>query len=131
MATFTRRDQETLDDLLRRKAEFEAETTEPVHRLVSEKWPFKVTNDGGKNQGILTQWLIRNAESLRDVLKPFETWVRPAPDRPQPLTPEQIKAMITAKHFDGSRVLTRSDETCVNWYKLGVRDCEEAHNIKE
>ncbi len=52
-----------------------------------------------------------------------------AQDR-KPLTDEQVFTLIHTKHFDPKYHLLPSDEVCLNWYRLGIRDGEAAHGIK-
>ena len=48
-----------------------------------------------------------------------------------PLTDEQIDELIAAKHFRKDYELKASDKVCINWYRMGLRDGEQAHGIKE
>ena len=45
------------------------------------------------------------------------------------LTDKQVEGLINSKHFSLKYVRKASDEVCLNWYRLGVRDCEIAHGI--
>ncbi|CAB4161046.1 hypothetical protein UFOVP764_29 [uncultured Caudovirales phage] len=49
----------------------------------------------------------------------------------KPLTEEDIEKMIATRHFDPKYVKCSSDEVCLNWYRLGLRDGERAHGITE
>ena len=49
----------------------------------------------------------------------------------EPLTDEQIDALIATKHFREGYELTASDKVCINWYRLGLRDGERAHGITQ
>lgn len=131
MATvqWSRDDEVELVRMLRRKTEFEAAAQLPVLTVVSGAWPFSQNTRTDVNCKKLAQWLIRHAETLRDVLLPFETGIRVAPAKPIPMSSDAIDRMISAKHFDGNYPLKQSDESCLNWYRLGVRDCEMHHNI--
>ena len=44
----------------------------------------------------------------------------------KPLSNEQIKQM-QERHFTPEYPMRTSDEVCLNWYRLGIRDCEKAH----
>lgn len=46
-----------------------------------------------------------------------------------PLSDEQIECQISEKHFDSTYIRHASDEICLNWYRLGVRDGESMHGI--
>lgn len=58
-------------------------------------------------------------------------WGTPQPVVREPLTDEQINALIAAKHFREGYELTASDKVCINWYRLGLRDGERAHGITQ
>ena len=45
------------------------------------------------------------------------------------MTDKQVEGLINSKHFSLKYVRKASDEVCLNWYRLGVRDCEIAHGI--
>lgn len=47
----------------------------------------------------------------------------------EPLSDEQVQAIINTKHFDPKHVLRNSDLVCLSWYRLGLRDGEAAHGI--
>lgn len=47
------------------------------------------------------------------------------------LTEQEIDKLIARKHFHSGYALKASDMRCLAWYKLGLRDGEEAHGIKE
>jgi hypothetical protein len=47
----------------------------------------------------------------------------------KPLTDADIEKMIATRHFDPKYVKCSSDEVCLNWYRLGLRDGEAAHGI--
>ena len=51
------------------------------------------------------------------------------PQPAKPLTDKQVEDLINSKHFLLKYARTASDEVCLNWYRLGVRDCEIAHGI--
>ena len=57
-------------------------------------------------------------------------WGTPQPVVREPLTAEQVDALIATKHFREGYELTASDKVCINWYRLGLRDGERAHGIK-
>lgn len=46
----------------------------------------------------------------------------------KPLSKKQIKQM-QERHFTPEYIMRLSDELCLSWYALGVRDCEKAHGI--
>ena len=48
----------------------------------------------------------------------------------EPLTEAQVQALIEAKHFRSGYELKASDQVCLEWYRLGLRDGERAHGIK-
>lgn len=48
----------------------------------------------------------------------------------EPLTPEQVDQMIHARHVDKTYIPDLSMQVALNWYRMGVRDCEEAHGIR-
>ena len=48
----------------------------------------------------------------------------------QPLTDSEVEQLIIEKHFRKGYVLKESDRTILAWYRLGLRDGEQAHNIK-
>lgn len=58
-------------------------------------------------------------------------WGTPQPVVREPLTNEQIDALIATKHFREGYELTASDKVCINWYRLGLRDGERAHSITQ
>jgi hypothetical protein len=61
-----------------------------------------------------------------------EASAQPAtPKERKPLTEKQVNALIHAKHFDPTYELRESDEVCLRWYRLGLRDGEAAHGIGE
>lgn len=47
----------------------------------------------------------------------------------EPLTDEQVEALITTEHFREGYKLKASDRICLAWYRLGLRDGERAHGI--
>ena len=49
----------------------------------------------------------------------------------EPLTDEQVDALIATKHFREGYELTASDKVCINWYRLGLRDGERANGITQ
>ena len=51
------------------------------------------------------------------------------PQPAKPLSDKQVEDLINAKHFSLKYIRTASDEACLRWYRLGVRDCEIAHGI--
>ena len=63
----------------------------------------------------------------------IEVWNRrtPQPVVREPLTDEQVDALIATKHFREGYELTASDKVCINWYRLGLRDGERAHGITQ
>jgi hypothetical protein len=66
------------------------------------------------------------AQMVRDIRRS----IRPTAPAQQPLTDEQVFTLIHTKHFDLKYHLLPSDEVCLNWYRLGIRDGEAAHGIK-
>ena len=48
----------------------------------------------------------------------------------QPLSDIQVADLLQEKHFGKGYVLKHSDRTCLAWYRLGLRDGEDAHGIK-
>ena len=55
---------------------------------------------------------------------------QPAPAAsPVPLTDERIDALIAAKHFREGYELKASDKVCIRWYRIGLREGEQAHGI--
>ena len=47
----------------------------------------------------------------------------------QPLTDKQVQTILNTKHYHESYVLQESDKVCFEWYRLGLRNGEEAHGI--
>ena len=47
----------------------------------------------------------------------------------EPLTEAQVQALIEAKHYRPVYELKASDQVCLDWYRLGLRDGEAAHGI--
>lgn len=56
--------------------------------------------------------------------------MRPLFAERKPLTEAQVQALIEAKHFRSGYELKASDQVCLEWYRLGLRDGERAHGIK-
>lgn len=54
----------------------------------------------------------------------------PQPVEREPLTEAQVQALIEAKHYRPGYELKASDQVCLDWYRLGLRDGEAAHGIK-
>jgi hypothetical protein len=79
--TWTTADQQALEALQARKAEFEAQHKEPLIRymvnLTSSLYlgPSKAAEDHGRR---IADWMISDADTIRDLLKPFDSGVRPA-----------------------------------------------------
>jgi len=67
----------------------------------------------------------------RDSLVPSPSAQPAEPKERKPLTDAQVEALIAATHFDPSYKRHASDETCLRWYYLGLRDGERAHGIQE
>lgn len=72
--SWRRADQELLDALTEQRRAFFEEKTAPVLELVTNA-PWLPQGSGKTND--IVQWLIENADSLRDALKPFDSGVRP------------------------------------------------------
>ena len=71
---------------------------------------------------------VRNASIAEDrYVCECEGWMPPAQ---RPLTDKQVFTLIHTKHFDPKYRLLPSDEVCLNWYRLGIRDGEAVHGIK-
>lgn len=47
----------------------------------------------------------------------------------KPLTHKHVEKLIHDKHFSLDYKKHPSDEMCLNWYRLGLRDGEAAHGI--
>ena len=71
MVTWTRKDQTALDELAQRRAEFMRVTREP---LVCEVMQTFCTNLGEAE--LMTDEMIRRADTFRDLLAPFDSGVR-------------------------------------------------------
>lgn len=79
-----REQEELLQGLLQTKARFEQQSKEPLVQHVRTKYPWVLTQE--KNRGPqslkLAEWLIAEAGTIRDLLKPFDDGTRPVQDQP-------------------------------------------------
>ncbi len=74
----------------------------------------------------------RNPDAYTTILDAM-AFVRstPQPVVGEPLSDEQIDDLIAAKHFHEGYELISSVKVLINWYRLGLRDGERAHGIKQ
>lgn len=47
----------------------------------------------------------------------------------KPLTDEQVRTMIDSNHGMPKYPITDAEKVCLDWYRLGLRDGEQAHGI--
>jgi hypothetical protein len=78
--TWTRADARDFAELTLRFEQWKAQTELPVCEFVAGNWPFHKPNV--ENVAVLSKWLMTNADTIRDLLAPFDSGVRPAPDKP-------------------------------------------------
>lgn len=75
MSTWTQRDEAELDALLARKQEVMAQRRAAIESLVGDvdapSWRYTTCDE-------VIDWLIKNADAIRDALQPFDSGVRPA-----------------------------------------------------
>jgi hypothetical protein len=74
--TWTPRDEEALAKLAERKERVNKARRAPLARLIFEGMPNVHTHD----MDDVVDWFINNADRLRDMLAPFDSGVRAAPE---------------------------------------------------
>lgn len=88
--TWSQHDEQCLRNLTARKAEFTKRARDPLHDFLTDNfgWPanFTQTQRVGCTMN-LVDWLIEHADTIRDLLQPFDSGVRaaqPSTDRVHP-----------------------------------------------
>lgn len=72
--TWTREDDRLLDELKKRKERVIEARVAPLRTLVAEDMPYVDARDADD----IADWLISHADTLRDLLAPFDSGVRAA-----------------------------------------------------
>lgn len=73
---WTHRDEEALQDLQRRKKEFEEAAIAPLQDFLGKNWPFSEHKKSVVYATKLSGFLIKNAETIRDLLEPYDSGER-------------------------------------------------------
>ena len=76
---WTPQDEERLRALTERKAEFERRCRTPIVQYVLDNFDWRKASDPAVRENDskrVANWLIRNADTVRDLLQPFDSGVR-------------------------------------------------------
>jgi hypothetical protein len=78
---WTQQDEEHLRMLTERKAEFDGRCRAPVAQFVLDKYEWQPSSMPSSREQVskkIATWLIDNADTIRDLLAPFDSGERPA-----------------------------------------------------
>jgi hypothetical protein len=79
--TWTPANQRALEELQAMKLAFEAQHKDPLIAFFNINYPWEPATPAHKRMQMASKvadWMIANADTIRDLLKPFDSGVRPA-----------------------------------------------------
>ena len=78
--TWSQHDEQCLRNLTARKAEFERRCRTPIVQYVLDNFDWRKASDPAvreNDSARVADWLIKNADTIRDLLQPFDSGERP------------------------------------------------------